>query len=336
MQQKMARATRGDIPANLRSNRFATLLLGALLGAGAHALAQDAYPNRPLSLVVPFDAGSQPDVIARAVAEGLREALGKAVVVQNKSGAAGTIGVEFVARAVADGYTLGFGPPGQFTVQPKLRKNFPYAIRDFDFICQTNAAVFLLVTSAKSPYSTMAEVIDAARRVPGKLNLGTGGQGTSPHLAAEWIARHAGVSFNHVPFRNTSDMYVQLINGSLDLVATTPNAVATRADFKPLVLIADERLSRHPSIPLAREIGFPLASFGSMMGLYAPKGMPAHARLALREACPKVVESALLKSVANTTSTPIAYLDSEHYTARIVEESRELGGLIDQLGMAVK
>jgi tripartite-type tricarboxylate transporter receptor subunit TctC len=318
----------------LSAARRALLAAGALWLTGLPAAgAQDAYPSRPITMVVPFDPGSQPDLLGRAVAESLRETLGRPVLVLNRVGAAGTIAVESVARATPDGYTLGFGPPGQFTVLPKLRRNFPYAIQDFEFICQTNAAVFLLAAGPKSPYNSLVDLIEAARRAPGRINMGTAGHATSPHLAAEWIARRAGVTFNHVPFKNASDMLIQLANGSIDFMASTATALATRPDFKPLALIADQRLPRHPTVPTARELGYPLASFGAMMGIYAPKGLPADALRALRAACPKTGESAALKAAAEITSSTIEYLDSAAYAARIVAESTELDGLIRELGL---
>lgn len=228
---------------------------------------------------------------------------------------------------------MGFGPPGQFTVLPKLRKNFPYAIEDFEFICQTNTATFLLAAGPNSRHASLDDLIEAARRSPGTINLGTAGHATSPHLAAEWIAQHAGVRFNHVPFKNASDMLIQLANGSIDVMASTATALTTRPDFKPLALIADERLARHPSVPTAREQGYPLASFGAMMGLYAPRGLPQDATRALRDACAKVVSSPGLKQAAEVTSSPIRHLDSKDYADRIHAESRELEGLIRKLGL---
>lgn len=318
--------------------RRACLAAGTLWLSGlpVAARSQEAYPSRPITLVVPFDPGSQPDLLGRAVAESLRESLGRPVIVHNRVGAAGTIAVESVARAAPDGYTLGFGPPGQFTVLPKLRRNFPYAIDDFEFICQTNAAVFLLVAGPKSPYSSLADLIEAARRAPGTINMGTAGHATSPHLAAEWIARHAGVSFNHVPFKSASDMTIQLANGSIDFMASTATALTTRPDFKPLALIADERLAKHPSVPTAREQGYPLGSFGAMMGLYAPKGLPADALRALRAACPKTAESAAVRTASEITSSQVQYLDAAAYGARIRAESNELEGLLRQLGLLAK
>jgi tripartite-type tricarboxylate transporter receptor subunit TctC len=325
-------------PRTSRSHVRSVLAVWALALATSAATpspvaAKDGYPQRSITMVIPFDPGSQPDLLGRAVAESLRETLGRAVVVQNRVGAAGTIAVESVARAAADGYTVGFGPPGQFTVLPKLRKGFPYAIEDFEFICQTNAATFLIAAGPKSPHSSLADLIEAARRAPGTINLGTAGHATSPHLAAEWIAQHAGVRFNHVPFKNASDMIIQLANGSIDVMASTATVLSTRPDFRPLALVADQRLARHPSVPTAREQGYPLASFGAMMGLYAPKGLPQEATNALRDACGKVVGSPALKQAAEVTSSPIQHLDSKDYAARIHAESRELEGLLRKLGL---
>lgn len=321
-----------------RPARRRGLAAAAALALGAatlplQAAAQDSYPLRAINLVIPFDPGSQPDLLGRAVAESLRQSLGRPVVVQNRVGAAGTIAVESVARAAPDGYTIGFGPPGQFTVLPRLRKNFPYAIDDFEFLCQTNVAVFLIAAGPNSPYSTLKDLIEAARQAPGRINLGTAGHATSPHLAAEWIAQHAGITFNTVQFKGVSDMMIQLANGSIDIMASTATALATRPDFKPLALIADERLAKYPSVPTAREQGFPLESFGAMMGLYAPRGLPAEASRTLRAACAKVVDSPALRQASDITSSPIRHLDAEAYAARIRGESRELEPLIRKLGL---
>ena len=300
------------------------------MAGSAHA--QETWPARTITVVSPFDAGSQPDLLARAFAEGLREVLGRPAIVQNRVGGSGTIAVESVSRAPADGYTLGFGPTGQFTIQPRLRKNFPYAAQDFEFLCQTNTTVFVLIAGPKTPYSNLADVIEAARRAPATINYGSAGHATFPHLITEWIAAQSGVRFNHVPFKAVGDMIVQLANGSIEFMMSTPASAAARADFKPLLQIGDQRAPRLDSVPLARDTGYPVPSLGSAVGVYAPKGLPPQVARTLREACARIVEFPAMKATSETTGTPILYRDGPAYTEIIARESREVGPLLERLG----
>ena len=314
-----------------RTTTLATLLLAALGSADA----QEAYPVRQITMVVPFSAGSQPDVLGRAVAEGLSRIGGQPVVVLNKEGAAGVIAVESVAQSRPDGYTLGFGPPGQFTIQPHLRRDLGYKFESFEFLCQTNTANFVLATGPNSPYRTLAQLIDGARAAPGKLTFGTAGHATGPHIVAESIAAEAGVKFTNVPFKNVGDMYVQVQNGTLDFIATTTVALAAGRGMRGLVVIGDTRLPAHPEIPLLKESGYQRATFPGLlvMGVYAPIGLPAEAAAFLRNACPKAMETPLAKSVADKTGSPIAYLDGPAYAAVLRQDARFVGELLGNLGV---
>ena len=304
----------------------------AVVGPGA---AQEAYPSRQITMVVPFTAASQPDILARALAEGIARIGGQPVVVLNKEGAAGTIGVEFVAQARADGYTIGFGPPGQFTIQPHLRRDLGYTPEGFEFLCQTNSASFVIATGPNSPFATLAQLIEAARRAPGKLNFASAGHATGPHLVAEIIAAEAGVKFTHVPFKNVGDMYVQAINGTLDFISTTPVALTTGRGMKGLAVMGDARLPNNPEIPLLKELGFKRAFYPGLMvlGVYAPKGIPAAAATFIRGACPRALDTPLAKAAADKTATPIAHADGPAYAAGMLHDYRAIGELLDSLGI---
>lgn len=333
----MSALDRMTAPAAFRARRAlfaATLACLTLCSTGATA--QESWPSRPINLLSPFDAGSQPDMLARAFAEGLREVLGKPVVVQNRVGASGTLAVEAVARAQADGHTLGFGPPGQFTVQPKMRANFPYAMQDFEFLCQTNSTVFVIAAGPKTPYASLGDVIEAARRSPGTINVGSAGHATFPHLVIEWIASNLGVSFNTVQFKNVGDMVIQLANGSIDVMASTAQSAVARPDFKPLLAVGEQRPPRLPSVPLAREAGFEVPPLGAAVGLYAPRGLPAAVSRALRDACARIVTLPGMKTVADSTGTPILHRDGPAYAKLLEDESRAVGGLIERVGGAAK
>jgi len=220
-----------------------------------------------VTVVVPFTAGSQPDVLARALAEHMGKALGQSFGVMNREGAAGMIGVESVAQSKPDGYTLGYGPQGQFTIQPNLRKNMRYKVEDFDFLCQSNTGIFVVAAGPNSRFNTLAELIEAARKEPGKISFASAGHATGPHLIAESIGLEAGAKFNHIPFHNVADMYTQVIAGTVDVALTTPVFLTTRKDIKGLAVVGERRLAANPGIPLLKELGYKRSTLPGYLGL---------------------------------------------------------------------
>ena len=181
----------------------------------------------------------------------------------------------------------------------------------------------------------LAQLIDAARAAPGKLNFGAAGHATGPHLIAESIAAEAGVKFTHVPFKNVGGMYVQAINGTLDFISTTPVVLTTGRGMKGLAIIGETRLPGHPEVPLLKELGYKRSSFPGLMvlGVYAPKGIPAPASTFIRGACAKALETPLAKSAADKTSTPIAYADGPAYGAGLIADYSNVGELLNTLGV---
>lgn len=309
---------------------FSIFMLG---GSAACAHAETSYPERPISLVIPFDAGSQPDVLGRALAEGLHATLGQSIVVVNRPGASGVIAVSSVARANPDGYTLGFGPPGQFTVMPKIQKSASYSLNDFDFICQTNAAAFMIAAGENSQIKTLQDFIEAARRKPGEISVATAGTATSPHLAIEWIAKEAKIDINHIPFKSFADMVVQTRNGNVDVIATTAAILRSQPSLVPLAAVAETRVPDFPHVATAKELGFAMEPFGSMMGMYAPKGLPRDVAQRLENACPRALEEPSVINAARITSTPVEYQNSSTYFSRLSKESEELAMLIEALNL---
>lgn len=315
------------------TRRMLLLPVVALVAAGGVAMAQEAYPARPVTVIVPFSAGSQIDILGRALTEHMAKALGQPFVISNREGAAGVIGVEALAQSKPDGYTVGYGPQGQFTIQPNLRKNLKYKPDDFEFLCQTNAGMFVVAAGPNSPYNSLAELLDAARKAPGKISFASAGHATGPHLIAESIALEAGVKLNHIPFRSVGDMYTQVIGGAVDFMVTTPVFLTTRKDVKGFAVVADQRLAANPGIPLLKDLGFKRSTLPGFIGLYAPKGMPAAASAALRKACPGAVESEGFKSAGEKTATPVFYADSPAYTASLQQDVKYMADLLAALGI---
>lgn len=319
-----------------RQSRLAGVCAGLLAVAltwGSSAHAQEVYPARPVTVIVPFTAGSQPDILARALAEQLSKSLGQPFVIQNRDGAAGVIGVEALSQSKPDGYTLGFGPQGQFTIQPNLRKSIKYKLEDFEFLCQSNGGALVVVAGPNSPFNSLADIVEAARKAPGKISFASAGHATGPHLIAEAIALEAGVKFNHIPFRNVGDMYTQVLGGQIDFAVTSPVFLTSRKDAKGFALVADKRLAVVPNMPLLKELGYKRSSLSGYLGLYAPKGIPAAASAALRKVCPAAIDSEGFKQASEKTATPLVFADSLEYTANLVADSRFMIELMNAVGI---
>ena len=308
-------------------------LLAASITWCTGASAQEAYPARPVTIILPFTAGSQPDILARAMAEHFSKALGQSFVILNRDGAAGVIGVEALAQSKPDGYTLGYGPQGQFSIQPNLRKSIKYKLDDFEFLCQSNTGAFAIVAGPSSPYNTLAELIEAARKSPGKISFASAGHATGPHLIGESLALEAGVKFNHIPFRNVGDMYTQVLGGQIDFAVTTPIFLTSRKDAKGFAFVGEKRLASHPAVPTLKDLGFKRSTLPGYLGLYAPRGLPAAASAALRKACPAAVDSEGFRQASEKTATPMQYADSPEYTANIVGDARYMAELLNTLGI---
>jgi len=313
-----------------------TFVVCVSLLSSTSLMAQDTFPSRPITFITPLSAGSQIDIIARGLAEALSKVSNQPMVVQNREGASSIIGVDAVAKAKPDGYTLGFGPDGAFVIQPNLNANLPYKSEDFDFICQTNSTMFLFLVGPQSPFKTVNELIETARKSPGKLNFGTGGVATSMHLLGESVASEANVKFNHVPFKSIGDLSVQTLNGTVDFTVTVPNMLMVNLSkgMRALAISGDGKIPNLPSIPLLKEMGFKQAGNPSMIGLYAPKGMPADATTWLRNACQKAVVSAEFAATSAKTMTAVQYNDGISYGKLLAQSQKSNGDLIKKLNIS--
>jgi tripartite-type tricarboxylate transporter receptor subunit TctC len=310
----------------------ASLLIG-LMGLSGLALAQPAYPIKPVQLVVPFATGSQVDLLVRTLSDQLSKSLNQPFVVVNRDGAGGILAVASVAQANPDGYTLGYGTQGPFTIQPLLRKDLRYKISEFDFICQTNSGSLVVAVGPKSPFRSLRELIDAARKAPGSLSFASVGVGTGPHLVAEAIALEGNVKFTHVPYRAVADMTAQFVNGTVDFIVTTPILLTSRKDVRALAVAGTQRLAAHPEIPMLSELDFKRSSVPAFLGLFAPKGMPAAAMSVLRSACPGAASAEAFKKASDSIATPVEYADSPSYTQNVMQDQRHMADLINALGI---
>jgi tripartite-type tricarboxylate transporter receptor subunit TctC len=258
------------------------LLLGAvapLLAAPFARPALAAYPERPIRVIVPFAAGGNTDILARIVATPMAEKLGRPMVIENRTGAGGSVGAELVARAAPDGYTLLFGAGGPLTANPVLQPNLGYNVeRDFRPIGLVGILPMICQVTARTPARSLTELIALMRARQGQLTVGTPGSGSAAHLALELLLAGANVRATHVPYRGGSAMVPDLINGTLDAgMVELPSALPQHRDgTAPIVAIATRERSQHlPGVQTFIEAGLPDFTAGSYGGLLAPAGTPA-------------------------------------------------------------
>ena len=265
---------------SLTGRRRATLRLALALLAGATAvpaLAQPAWPTRPIKLVVPYPAGGNADATARLLGTQLGERLGQQVVVDNRPGGGGVIGATAVAKAPADGYTL-LMDATSFTVNPSLLPKLPYdAGKDFAPISQITRVPMLLVVPADSPLRSMADLVRTARATPGKLSYASAGNGGAQHLAAELYKQGAKLSMTHIPYRGGAPALTDLAGGQVDLMFSATSASGPFVKSGKLRALAIASASRSPDwaqVPTVAESGVPGFEVYEWNGLFAPAGTP--------------------------------------------------------------
>jgi tripartite-type tricarboxylate transporter receptor subunit TctC len=247
------------------------------LGLSNPAVAQN-YPDRPVRIVVPFAAGGGSDVVGRAIAQKLSEKLGQSFVVENRTGAGGSLGATQVARAPADGYTLLLGSNSEIAQYPNVAANVPYdPQRDFAPIAMLATVPLALAVAETLPVKTVQELLDHARQNPGKLNYGSAGPGSTTHLAMALLTSMTGTTMMHVPYRGSAPVVTDLLAGNLQLAIPTMPAVLPHAGGGKLRILAvstAKRAAALPNVPTIQESGVPGYATGLWTGLLAPANTP--------------------------------------------------------------
>lgn len=257
--------------------RKTTLMLGtAITLASTQTVHAQAWPTGPITLVVPYAAGGNTDIMARMLGESLAQELGQTVIVDNKGGAGGTIAAEFVTRANPDGYTLFFGANAQTSVAPYVQRIKYDPIKQFKPISIFGTNGSILAISSKIPANNIAELIAYAKANPNKINYGSGGIGTIAHLASSMFAARAGIQLQHVPYKGGSQTIMDLRSGHIEMYLGNTSEIIPLAGTKELKLLAvssKERLKDLPNVPTIGET-LPGYHIEAWNGLLAPAGTP--------------------------------------------------------------
>jgi tripartite-type tricarboxylate transporter receptor subunit TctC len=255
------------------------ILLAIALEAGfSTATAQSAYPSRTIQIIVPLAAASAVDNAARILAQRMSENMGQAIVIENQPGAAGLIGTDRVAKAAPDGYVLGGFNDSIMTMLPNLYTTMSWDIlRDFEPISLVATVEWGLVVNNDSPYRTAADLIAAAKANPGKINYGSGGNGSPQHVAMEVFAAAAGVSLTHVPYRGATQAALDVASGQVSVAfqgLATVTSLVRGGKLRLLAVTTRNRLPQFPDVPTVSESGLPGFEFNSWFALMAPARTP--------------------------------------------------------------
>ena len=256
------------------------LLRGLALFAGVFAgftAAAQNYPTHPVTLVVPFPAGSTTDLVGRILADRLGESLGQRVVVDNRGGAGGVVGTEAVMRAEPDGYTLLMGTIGTHSINPYVYPKIGYdPVKDFTPIIQFGTAPNVLVVNPSLPVKTVKELIDYVRERPGKLNYASSGNGTSNHLSGAMFAARNGLTASHVPYRGGAQAITDLLRGEVQFMfyhylPLLPHIAEGK--LRPLAITSAQRISALPEVPTMKQAGIDDFEVSAWFGVYGPAKM---------------------------------------------------------------
>jgi tripartite-type tricarboxylate transporter receptor subunit TctC len=313
------------------------MLAGAALALLAcSSFAQTAWPAKPIKLVVPFPPGGGTDFVARLVAEKLTTQAGWVIVIDNKPGAGGNIGLDAVAKSAPDGYTLGLGQTANLAINPALYAKMPFdPLKDFAPIAAVASQPVVLLVNASSPYKTLADVVAASKAKPESLRIGLAGNGTVGHLAGEMLERRAGIRILNVPYKGAGPAMTDLLGNQVELnFANTPVAIPQLAGGKvrALAISSPQRLKSVPqlaAVPTVAELGYPGFDAITWTGLVAPAGTPPAVVERINAEVQKILKRPdVIEKLALEGSTAAAEATPKQFADYIRSEHQKWGALI--------
>jgi tripartite-type tricarboxylate transporter receptor subunit TctC len=314
-------------------------LLAGLAGAGALAAAKPGqaanWPARPISLVVPYPPGGSTDITARLVGDRLGQALGQSFVIDNRSGAGGNIGMELVARAAPDGYTLGLATTAHAINMTLFRQINYDTLKSFEPVALLTENPLLLVVPSASPSRSVAELIVNARAKPGAVSFATSGVGQSTHMAAELFASMAGIKLTHVPYRGSAPAIADVMAGQVDLMFDTTQSVLPHAEagrVRILGITSAERLPLVKDVPTIAEAGLPGYVAIAWNGLMAPKGTPREIVERLHAETVKAMQEPAMTARFASLGATSQPLSREAYADFVKAEVDKWGAIVRQSG----
>ena len=310
--------------------KLAGIAAGVLFSAAVFA---QAYPNKPITLVVPFPPGGSTDSVARAIGPKMSDKLGQSVIVENKAGATGTVGAGFVKRADPDGYTLLVTSLGPLVIAPHLLTSVPYdPAKDFDFITVAVQSPNVMVVPASSPYKSVADVIAALKATPNKISFASAGSGSSDHLTAEIFWDQTKTDGVHVPYKGGGPAIIDLLGGQVDVMTPNINAVIQHINsgkLRALAVTSAKRSPLLPNVPTFKEAGVNDMVIYSWQAVVAPKGLKPDVKSKVQSSVIAAINDPQVKKSFTDIGFEIVANTPEQFAKFQAEESARWKKLIE-------
>jgi len=313
------------------------ILLAAAAFAAGLAAAQTDYPSKPVTMIVPFPPGGVADITARPVAEAMGRHLKQPVVVENKAGAGGGVGMAYVAKSRPDGYTVLLAL-ASISVIPEadkiLGRDPMYQFDQLVPVARFTADPTVLAVRAEGPYKSVKDLVEAARKSPATIPYGSSGNYGTMHVPMEMLSQSAGVKLLHVPFTGAGPAIVALLGGQVEALSTGPSTVIQHMKAGKVRILATWGDARHPAlpdVPTLKELGYD-AQYSQWTGLFVPAGTPEPAIAKLREAARFASEDAGFKAALAKVETPIQYLDQPQFRGFWDGDLRKMGDVVKRIG----
>ncbi len=320
-----------------RTVLHSALAIGAVLAAPGLALAQAAFPNKAITMVVPFPPGGLADLVARPVAEAMARDLGQPVVIENKAGAGGGIGMGFVAKARPDGYTVVMAL-SSLTVIPEadaLMGRAPlFALGDLRAIARYTADPTVLAVRADAPWKSVKDFVDDVGKRPGALNYGSSGNYGTMHVPMEILAASANLKMTHIPFTGAGPAIVALLGGQIDAVSTGPATVLQHIKAGKIRVLGhwgNGVLASMPEVPSLKDAG-QNAEYAQWSGLFIPSATPEPVAQRLRAAAKFAANDAKVKEIIQNAGSPVQYLDAPEFELYVQADAKRMVGVVQRIG----
>ena len=318
-------------------NRRFLLLASLLMCATNWCAAQNAWPSKPITMIVPFPPGGLADLVARPVAEAMSRELGQPVVIENKAGAGGGIGMGLAARAKPDGYTILLAL-SSLKVLPQadvvLGRPAMFALADLRPVARFTADPTVLAVRADAPWKTVQQFIDDAKKRPGAINYGSSGNYGTMHVPMEILAQSAGIKLTHIPFTGAGPAVVALLGGQIDAVSSGPATVLQQVKAGKLRVLAhwgSSTLGALPEVPSLKDAGFS-AEYAQWSGLFIPQATPEPIAQRLRAAAKVAAQDAKVKEVILGAGSPVLYQDSAEFEKYVQADARRMADIVKRMG----
>jgi tripartite-type tricarboxylate transporter receptor subunit TctC len=321
----------------MRTRRILAMLAMAVPALWTASLALAQYPDHPITMVVPFPPGGLADTAARPMADALSRELKQPVVIENRAGAGGAIGMAYVAKAKPDGYTI-LMSLSSFTVLPEadkvLGRQPQYQLSDLKPIARITADPTVLAVRADAPWKTYQDFIADAKAHPGKFNYGSSGNYGTMHMPMAMLALEQGVQLTHVPYTGAGPAIIGLLGGQVDAISTGPATIVQHVKAGKVRVLAhwgEGRLASLPDVPSLRELGVPV-EYAQWSGMFVPAGTPEPVVARLREAAKAAANDDRVKQVLVTAGSPVMYLDAPEFQRYVDADATKMAEVVKKVG----